>query len=279
MTVVQKDAQIAADEHPKAPGAGLVDAVKTSIRLVPRQLNDEIELAKLELGDKKSRVGGVAISAVIALVFLALLVVALVVAAIAGLGTIIPLWLSALLVSAALLIVIGISALVAYKKFKSLLPVLPEHAWRGVRHDLGIVKEGRAFDPASLDPEPLTREEKKAAKAEAEAAKAKAHAERDAKDAEGGPKATADELIKRTTARREHLLSLREELVSEADVKKQTTYLVDTAVTKARETLNKAAVGAVGQAVETAKERWKPLAILAVSATVCVLLLRKLVKK
>lgn len=279
MTVVQKDAQIAADEHPKAPGSGLVDAVKTSIRLVPRQLNDEIELAKLELGDKKSRVGGVAISAVMALVFLALLVVALVVAAIAGLGTVLPLWLSALLVSAALLIVIGISALVAYKKFKSLLPVLPEHAWRGVRHDLGIVKEGRAFDPATLDPEPLTREEKKAAKAEAEQAKAKAHAERDAKDAEGGPKATADELIKRTTARREHLLSLREELVSEADVKKQTTYLVDTAVTKARETVNKAAAGAVGQAVETAKERWKPLAILAVSATVCVLLLRKLVKK
>lgn len=279
MTVVQKDAQIAADEHPKAPGSGLVDAVKTSIRLVPRQLNDEIELAKLELGDKKSRVGGVAISAVMALVFLALLVVALVVAAIAGLGTVLPLWLSALLVSAALLIVIGISALVAYKKFKSLLPVLPEHAWRGVRHDLGIVKEGRAFDPATLDPEPLTREEKKAAKAESEQAKAKAHAERDAKDAEGGPKATADELIKRTTARREHLLSLREELVSEADVKKQTTYLVDTAVTKARETVNKAAVGAVGQAVETAKERWKPLAILALSATVCVLLLRKLVKK
>ena len=258
VTVVQKDAQIAADEHPKVPGSGLVDAVKTSIRLVPRQLNDEIELAKLELGDKKSRVGGVAISAVIALVFLALLVVALVVAAIAGLGTILPLWLSALLVSAALLIVIGISALVAYKKFKSLLPVLPEHAWRGVRHDLGIVKEGRAFDPTTLDPEPLTREEKKAAKAEAEAAKAKAHAERDAKDAEGGPKATADELIKRTTARREHLLSLREELISEADLKKQTTYLVDSAVTKARASVNKEAVGAVGQAVETAKERWKP---------------------
>ncbi|WP_449372325.1 hypothetical protein [Arthrobacter psychrolactophilus] len=93
------------------------------------------------------------------------------------------------------------------------------------------------------------------------------------------PKATADELIKRTTARREHLLSLREELVSEADVKKQTTYLLDTAKTRARETVNQAAVGVLGQAAETAKERWKPLAILAVSATVCVLLLRKLVKK
>ncbi len=279
MTDVQKDAHIAADEHPKAHGSVLVDAVKTSLRLVPRQLNDELELAKLELGDKKSRVGGVAVFAAVAVVFLALLVIALVVAAIAGLGTVLPLWLSALIVSAALLVIIGISALVAYKKFKSLLPLLPEHAWRGVRHDLGIVKEGRDFDPATLDPEPLSREEKKAAKAEAEEAKAEAAAERAAKDAESGPKATTAELIKRTTARREHLLSLREDLVSEADVKKQATYFLDTAKAKAKDSVNQAASGVVGQAVEGVKERWKPLVIMAVSATACALLLRKLMKK
>ncbi|SEE58998.1 Putative Holin-X, holin superfamily III [Arthrobacter alpinus] len=279
VTDVQKDAHIAAGEHPNAQSSVLIDAVKTSLRLVPRQLNDEIALAKLEFGDKKSRVGGVAVFAAVAVVFIALLVIALVVAAIAGLGTVLPLWLSALIVSAGLLIIIGISALVAYKKFKSLLPLLPEHAWRGIRHDLGIVKEGRDFDPATLDPAPLTREEKKAAKEEAEAAKARAAAERAAKDAEGGPKATTEELIKRTTARREHLLSLREDLVSEADVKKQATYFIDTAKTRAKESVNQAASGAVGQALDTVKERWKPLAVLAVSATACVLLLRKLVKK
>ena len=279
MTDVQKDAHIAADEQPKAQGSGLVDAVKSSLRLVPRQLNDELELAKLELGDKKSRVGGVAVFAAVSVVFLALLVVALVVAAIAGLGTVLPLWLSALIVCAAFLVIIGISALIAYKKFKSLLPLLPEHAWRGVRYDLGIAKEGRDFDPATLDPEPLSREEKKAAKTEAEDAKAKAAAEHAAKDAEGGPKATTADLIKRTTVRREHLLSLREELVSEADVKKQATYFLDTAKTKAKNSVNQAAHGVVGQAVESVKERWKPLAIMAVSATACVLLLRKLIKK
>ena len=153
VTDVQKDVHIAADESPKAQESSLIEAVKTSLRLVPRQINDEIALAKLELEHKKARVGGVAIAAALALVFIALLVIALVVAAIAGLATVMPLWLSALLVSAAFLLVIGISALVGYRKFKSLLPLLPEHAWRGIRHDLGIAKEGRDFDPATLDPE------------------------------------------------------------------------------------------------------------------------------
>ncbi|MGP9500704.1 phage holin family protein [Specibacter sp. AOP5-B1-6] len=279
MTDGQKDVHVAADEHPTAHGSVLVEAVKTVSRLVPRQLNDEIALAKLEFEHKKSRVSGVAIFAALALVFVVLLVIALVVAAIAGLGTILPLWLSALIVSAALLLLMGISGLVGYRKFKTLLPLLPEHAWRGIRHDLGIAKQGRDFDPATLDPEPLTHEEKKERKAEAEEAKAKAAAERAAKEAEQGPKANTTELIKRTTARREHLLVLREELVEEADVKKQAAHLIDTAKHKARESANQAAAGAAGQAVDTVKERWKPLSVFAVSATACVLLLRKLMKK
>ncbi|MFQ4148537.1 phage holin family protein [Arthrobacter sp. LAPM80] len=279
MTDVQKDLHVPAEEHQKVDGSALVDAVKTAIRLVPRQVNDEIALAKLELEHKKARVGGVVVYATLALVFLALFVTALVVAAIAGLGTILPLWLSALIVCAAMLVIIGITSLIAYKKVKSLLPLMPEHAWRGVRYDVGILKEGRDFDPATLDAEPLTRGQKKAAKAEAEAARAKADAERAAKEAEHGPKATENELIARTTARREHLLALRGELVAEADVKKQATYFMDTARSKAMDTVNKAASGVVGQVATTVKERWKPLATLAVSATACVLLLRKLIKR
>ncbi|MDO5753509.1 phage holin family protein [Arthrobacter sp.] len=279
MTIVQKDVHIEADESLKERGSALVETAKTAFRLVPRQLNDEIALAKLELGDKKSRVTGVAVFAALALVFVFLLVIALVVAAIAGLGTVLPLWLSALIVTAALLVVLGICALIAVKKFKSLLPLLPELAWRGIRYDLGVAQHGRDFDPASLDPEPMTREQKKAKKAEAEEAKAKAAAERAAKDAENGPTANTTELLARTKARREHLLRLREDLLVEADVKKQATYLVATAKSKAKETVNQAAAGAVQQSVDTVKERWKPLAVFAVAATACVVFLRKLMKK
>lgn len=279
MTDAHKELHIGAGENRRDNGSVLLDAAKTATRLLPRQINDEIALAKLELEHKKSKVSGVAIFAALALVFTVLLVIALVVAAIAGLATVVPLWLSALIICAALLVVVGISGLIGYKKFKSLLPLLPHQAWRGIRHDIGIIKEGRDFDPTSLDRVELTKEQKKAAAAEADAAAAKAKAERAAKEAEHGPKANENELLARTAARREHLLGLREDLVSEADVKKQATYLMDSAKTRARETINQAASGAVGQAVETAKERWKPLTVLAVSATVCGLLLRKLLKK
>lgn len=282
MTDVQKHAHITADESPKVPESSLIDALKTASRLVPRQINDEIALAKLELEHKKARVGGVAIAAGLALVFTALLVIAMVVAAIAGLATVMPLWLSALLVSAVFLLIIGISGLIGYSKFKSLLPLLPEQAWRGIRHDLGIAKEGRDFDPATLDPVPLSKEEKKARKAEAEEAAAKAKAERAAKEAEHGPKANENELIERTTARRAHLLTLREELVDQADVKKQASYLIGNAKSRAKDVLNLAASEAAEQAThaaETIKERWKPLTVLAVSAGACAVLLRKLFKK
>ena len=279
MTVVEKDLHIAAEENSKDHGSALIEAAKTASRLLPRQINDEIALAKLELEHKKAKVGGVAVFAALALVFTVLLVIALVVAAIAGLATVVPLWLSALIVCGALLVVLGVSALIGYLKFKSLLPLLPKQAWHGIRHDIGILKEGREFDPATLDPAELSKEEKRAAAAEADAAAAKEKAERAAKEAEHGPKASEHGLLARTAARREHLLGLREELVSEADVKKQATYLVDTAKNRARETINQAAAGAAGQVVETAKERWKPLAVFAVSATICGLLLRKLLKK
>ena len=279
MTDMQTDVHVAAEKFPATDGSSLVEAFKTAARLVPRQLNDEVALAKLELGDKKSRLGGAAIFSVLALVFLALLVIALVVAAIAGLGTVLPLWLSALIVCGALLVVIAITSLVAYRKVKALLPIVPEHAWRGIRHDLGIARNGRNFDPSTLEAKPLTREEKKFRDAEAEAAKAKAAAERAAKEAENGPRASEDELIKRTSSRREHLLNLREEIVEEADVKKQAGYFLDTARHKAQATAQHMAAGAVGHAAETARERWKPLAVFAVAGTVAMILLRKLMKK
>lgn len=258
-------------------GPTLVEAIKTTARLVPRQVTDEIELAKLELSDKKAKVGGLATFSVIALVFLGLLVIALVVAAIAGLATILPLWLSALVISAALLVVIAMAGFVAYRKFKALLPLMPEDAWRGIRHDLGIAREGRDFDASTL--EPMSKAEKKLKKEGAEIAKEKAKAEQAAKAAEQGPKASQSELVKRTAVRRDHLLSLREEMLEQADVKKLTTHVVDLAKGKASESARSAASGALSHAMETAKTRWKPLTVFAVSAAACTVFLRKLFKK
>jgi len=270
---------MAAAQQAVHDGSTLVEAVKTTARLVPRQVTDELELAKLELGHKKARVGGIATFGVLALVFLALLVIALVVAAIAGLATVLPLWLSALVISAALLVLVGVAGLVAYRKFKALLPLLPEDAWRGIRHDLGIAREGRHFDASTLDPEKRDKAERKARKAESDAAREKAKAEKAAKAAAQGPKASQAELIERTAARREHLLALRQELLEQADIKKQAAHYVGVAKDRVGESARSVAKGALSHGLETAKTRWKPLAVFAVSAAACVVFLRRLFKK
>lgn len=257
----------------------LIDTFKSTTRLVPRQLSDEIELAKLEFEHKKSRLGATAGFGVVALVLLALLVIGLVVAAIAGLAVVLPLWLSALVVCAALLLAAAIAGLVTYRKAKSLMPLMPEHAWRGIRYDWGIAKEGSNFDPATLDKPVLTKAEKAAKKAQAETDAAAAKAERDAKVAEHGPKASENELIKRTETRREHLVELRSELVDQADVKKQANYAFAFAKEKVEASPLGKASKAVASGAETAKERWKPLAVFVVAGSTCAVLLRQLFKK
>lgn len=265
-----------AEQGPAGDHSPLVAALRTTLRLVPLQLNDELSLAKAELKHKGSRLGSAAIYIGIAVVLLCLLVIALVVAAIAGLAVIMPLWLSALIVSAFFLVVMGLCGLIGWRKIKKLMPLMPEAAWQGIRHDIGIAREGRDFDPASLVPEQLSKEERKARQAQKEADAAQAKADREAKAAENGPAPTEAELKKRTAARREHLLTLREELLEQANVKKQANYLVGQAKGTVKDKLASVTQGSGGQVIESVKDRWLPLSVLAVSGAACIVFLRKL---
>ena len=71
-----------------------------------------------------------------------------------GLATIMPAWLAALLVCGVCLVIALIVALDGMHKFKKAMPLVPEDTLRGLKYDLGIAKEGSAFDPAVLDPIP-----------------------------------------------------------------------------------------------------------------------------
>ncbi len=173
----------------RTKGGLSIGALPKTLRLVaklaPRQLNDEIALAKIEIKRKGIQVGVAAAFFAVALVFVAFLVVGLIVAAIMGLATIMPAWLAALLVCAVFLVIALIGALVGLRKFKKAMPLVPEDTIRGLKHDLGIAKEGSDFNPAILDP---SSEQAKAAKAAKEAQKAKDKAEKEAKEAaEAGP--------------------------------------------------------------------------------------------
>ena len=278
--------------------------LKLIFKLAPRQLSDEIALAKVELKRKGVEVGVAAAILAVALAFVAFLVVGLIVAAIMGLATIMPAWLAALLVCGVFLLIAAIAGLVGFGKFKKAMPLVPEDTIRGLKYDLGIAKEGSAFDPAVLDPE---SEQYKAAKAAKEEAAAKAKAEKDAKKAaepDFGPPPTEGELRRRLDQRRTHLTGARDELNEELDVKTQAQALLAAAQMKlqdGKEQLSGKVAGFRSSAARTAKrpatsagaatdsagvtgvtgqlgQRWKPLVALTASAAALVFLLRKLVK-
>lgn len=261
--------------------------LKLIFRLAPRQLNDEIAFAKVELKRKGVQVGVAAAFFAVAVVFLAFLVTGLIVAAIMGLATIMPAWLAALLVCAVFLVIALIGALIGLRKFKKAMPLLPAETIRGIKYDLGVAKEGSDFDAALLDP---SSPEAKAAKAAKDEAAAKAKAEKAAK-AEARkvefPHASEPELHRRLDQRRRHLAQVRDELDTELDVKPQVTFLAGAAKEKLGE--GRAAVAhatasasqklaSLSEAGGGAGVRWKPLAAFVASATVFVVLLRRLMQ-
>lgn len=287
------------DRRPKL--AALPDLVGQAARLAPRQLNDELALAKLEMKHRGTQAGIGAGLFGVALVFLGLLVVALVVAAILGLATVMPGWLAALVVSAAFLVILAIAALIGLSWVKKAMPLVPADAIRGLRYDLGIVTEGRDFDPRLLDPSTI---QYKRAQATKEAEKARQKLEKEAQDRAHGkvklPTPTEGELRERLEKRREHLLDVREGLVAEMDVKRQAGYLAEDVrarfpaagrrpfarasapaaegVGTAHQGSEEARARRAAEASEMIRERWAPLTVFTVSATAFVVFLRKLVK-
>ncbi|MEA5454637.1 phage holin family protein [Sinomonas sp. JGH33] len=210
--------------------AALPDLVGQAARLAPRQLNDELALAKYELKSRGVQAGIGAALFVVALIFLGLLVIALVVAAILGLATVMPGWLAALVVGAACLIILLIAVLIGLSRVKKAMPLIPADAIRGMRHDLGVITEGRNFDPRVLDPSTIQYKRAKAAK---EAAEAKAKMDKAAEDRAHGrlkpPTPSEAELRERLAKRREHILDVRDGLVEELDVKRQAEGLAEDA--------------------------------------------------
>lgn len=286
-----------------APRTSLLDVIKVVLRLGPKQINDEIQLA---IGQMKTKgvAAGIAVALmVVGAVFLAFLVVALIVAAIAALSLVFQPWAAALIVAGVFLIIALIFALIGLFKLKKTMPLLPEDAIRGFRLDLGVAREGTSFDPQSLDREDAERRREKEESKRAAAEQAK----KDAKTPGAGkPEApTYSELLRRTALRREHLASLQDQITT------GTRQISETVREKtSREKLKRekpkrgAGKGAAAQAApapsahrspgaaesdahestahaagEHVAARWKPLAVVAGSAAAGAVFLRELVKK
>jgi uncharacterized protein YoxC len=258
------------------PGtASILDVVKVLGRLLPKQLKDEAQLAKMELTEKAKTLGKGAAFVVVGLVFLLLATIALVGAAIAGLAQVMPAWLAALLLAVLFLVVLAVAVLIGVSTIKKALPLVPRKAVFGVKYDLGVVKEGSAYTEGRVQREQqLARERKEQEKREAAQDPAR----------QKPPAPTEEQLRHRLKLRREHLKTLRDDVQGRVQTIQSTTKgFVDRTSSTVRTTprdvkglLGKGGSARHGSGGPGVGERWQPLTVLAVAGSAFVVMLRRL---
>lgn len=281
---------VVAQQHTKgtAPKPSLFDVVKVLLRLGPKQINDEIALAISQMKTKGVAAGIAAALVVVGLVFLTFLVIALIVAAIAGFYALgFQLWAASLIVAGIFLVIAAIFALIGLLKLKKTMPLVPEDAIRGFRLDLGVVTHGGDFGPADLD---RIDAQKRRDKEEA-ARKAAEQKKRQAKTAGVGEpkKPSYTELLRRTALRRDHIAGLQEQITARLPRKKTADdeLAVSPVAPQAPPTPTQApppAPAAEGPAEKAGPKgfvatRWKPLSVVAGSTAAAGVFLRELIKK
>jgi len=126
-----------ADDLSAASTGELVKRLSTQLSELVRR---ELELARAELTAKGKRAGAGAGLAGAGGVVALYGVGALIAAAIAGLATVLPVWLSALIVGVVLLLVAGVLALAGRSQLQQATPPMPEQAVQGVQEDVATVK-------------------------------------------------------------------------------------------------------------------------------------------
>lgn len=117
----------------------VAELVTNASEQVSRLVRDEMQLARSELVEKGRHAGmGAGMFGGAGLVVLYGLG-ALILAAIFGLDVALPLWLSALLIGVALLLVAGLMALIGRRQVKRAMPPVPAAASRSLRKDMDVV--------------------------------------------------------------------------------------------------------------------------------------------
>lgn len=130
-----------AESHPDADTSTseLVSRLSTQLSELVR---GELALARAELTEKGKRAGAGAGMTGAAGVTALYGGGALVVAAISGIAQALSVWLAALVVGIALLVVAGVLALMGRSQMRKAAPPVPQEAMEGVKKDVDTVREG-----------------------------------------------------------------------------------------------------------------------------------------
>ena len=125
---------------PTVPKRSLLSLVSDIPALIQELFHREVELLKAEVIAKLKALGIGAGLIAIAAVVLLFMVGTLLTAAILGLSAVMPGWLAALLVSAFLLLVAGILALIGYRILKRGVPPVPTESIDSLQRDYRAIR-------------------------------------------------------------------------------------------------------------------------------------------
>jgi len=132
-------AAVSGASSPTDASAG--ELVAQASRQISELVRQELTLAKVELVDKGKHAGvGTGLfggAGVIAFYGGAVLIAA----AVAAVALALPVWLAALIIGAALMIVAGVLALTGRKQFRRAVPPMPEKAAESVKTDVKEIKD------------------------------------------------------------------------------------------------------------------------------------------
>jgi MFS family permease len=128
-------------EHTTGAEASLRDLVKQMSEDSSRLIRSEIKLAQAEMSEKAkgmgAGIGGFSVAGLLAFFAIGVLLAA----AVLGLATALPAWLSAVIIGVVLLVIAGIAALIARRKVAQASPPVPERTIETVKEDVKEIKE------------------------------------------------------------------------------------------------------------------------------------------
>ncbi|MCS5715927.1 phage holin family protein [Herbiconiux sp. CPCC 205716] len=128
------------EERDKKARRSLVSLLAELPTLIIQLLKDELENFKREITAKLAKLG-IGVGLFVAAALLAFFAFAtLIAAAVLGIATALPAWLSALIVGVALLLIAGILVLIGVRSLKKGLPPVPEETIESIKKDVNTVK-------------------------------------------------------------------------------------------------------------------------------------------
>jgi len=277
--------------------SSLLDLLATVFRLIPKQLSDNLTLLTGQLKSKGVRAGaGVGVT-FFGLLFGSITFIALVVALIGGFMPETALWQTSLWVALGAFIVMLILLGIGFLVVRSTFPLVSPDLIRGMKHDIGYLLKGSAFNPAEFDRLEEERRQQRLVekqRKQEEAKRAKQEYKRavrrgEATDSLPQTDPTEAQIRHRMELRRRHMGDIRTGVDEKTDFRGQFNTFTRHATGKvpadnveqatsplaAHHTAARAGEK-VNEGVEYVKERWQPLTVLGASVTTAAILLRRL---